>query len=77
MPPTFASFRPYDTVPNTTWPDKPPAMSPEQLSTIHDTLDGVLKESIPETMMALGLTGMAVQPDIAAADSQPAPTKSQ
>jgi hypothetical protein len=80
MPPSRAKSRPFSTVPDVAWPDKPPVMNAEQMSTVHTALDDVLKDSIPETMMGLGLTGMMVQPDLASvptnAASQNPPTTS-
>jgi len=61
MPPSFSSNQPFDTVANSTWPKKPPEMTPEQISTVHTSLDKILNQSIPETMMFLGLTGKMVE----------------
>ena len=65
MPPDFASDGPYETIPDETWPSKPPALTPDQMTTIHTALDDVIKHSIPETVMGLGLSGMMVQRDTA------------
>jgi hypothetical protein len=57
MSPKSATPVPFQTVSDTLWPEKPPAASAAQLVDIHADVDALIADSIPETMMRLGLTG--------------------
>jgi hypothetical protein len=62
---------PVHVVPNTTWPQTPP-LSPDQARTVEQALTDMMADSIPETLMRMGLTGMMPNGEAAPAPSQSA-----
>jgi hypothetical protein len=56
--PDHPSAQPSEMVGNDLWPDAPPALSPNQATQIRLTLERLIDETVPETLMHMGLTGM-------------------
>jgi hypothetical protein len=57
-PPNRPSAFPAEVVSDDLWPSAPPALSPNQTAQIRLTIERLIDESVPETMMRMGLTGM-------------------
>ena len=62
---------PVHTMANTVWPQTPP-FSPDQAKTVQQTLTDLMADSIPETLMYMGLTGMMPSGELPPAPSQTA-----
>jgi hypothetical protein len=60
----------YREVPNGIWPDKD-TLSPAQAATVKQTLSDELSDSIPETLLRMGLTGMMISDEPPPAPSLP------
>lgn len=55
--PDHTDAHPVAVVANSLWPGDPPAVTPEQAAKIHDALNGLVVDTIPETLLRLALTG--------------------
>lgn len=68
--PDRASAQPYLKVDNQLWPAAPPTLSSDQTSQIHAALDNILRDSVQETLLSLGLTDMMIADGPPSAPSQ-------
>ena len=58
--PTHPHPRPYEGIEDDAWPGHPPQMTAERSALIRGRLEKMLTDSVTETLMAMGLTGMRV-----------------
>jgi hypothetical protein len=56
--PKYASLLPAQEVDNSLWPASPPNVTSEQLTRLREMAAELLRDTVPETLFRMGLTGM-------------------